>query len=63
MERLCLILRKKEVAENVHHSAETCSESCGPAAVFTYSMARCGQGRPVRRWMERLLDFSPDDPV
>lgn len=31
--------------------------------VFTYSMARGGQGRPVRRWVERLLDFSSDDPV
>lgn len=29
----------------------------------TYGVARRGQGRPVRRRMERLLDFCSDNPV
>ena len=33
------------------------------AGVVTYSVARRRQGRPVRRRMERLLDFCSDDPA
>ena len=54
---------KKTESCRTRISPQCVRRSMGSAAVFTYCVARGGQGRPVRRWVERLLDFSSDDPI
>lgn len=44
------------------HAFTACAVTPYDGPAVTYSVAWRRQGCPIRRWMERLLDFSSDDP-
>lgn len=67
---LCLALGKRQKIDHELHFSCIYSVRCdfrsADAGVVscsvTYSVAWRRQGRPIRRRVERLLDFSSDDP-
>lgn len=67
---LCSALAKRQKIDNELHFSCIYSvrcDCCSPDAAVvscsvTYSVAWRRQGCPIRRRVERLLDFSSDDP-